>query len=372
MLTQRLAASVLFLGALAGSLVAVPHRVEPSSLGGRSEHGAEAHAPASRTATSEWLVVPPPEGWNSLYHGVGFNTIQSTSDGTVWLATGRSILRYRDGAFEIQRTATVSQSLRAISMVSPTEGWAAGNHGTPIHYDGEAWRDVESPVAGMYNASFGDIEMVSADDGWLCLFPARFESPVPSLVMHYDGESWNFKPFPLEQNCFTIEIVDHDSGWIGGDFGKLSHYDGENWRVAASPITELIHDIAMVSPTEGWAVAGVDGTILRYDGASWSVIPPVTDKTLVAIDFISPDEGWAVGRTAMHYQGGTWTEVELPVSLDEETDLLHAVEMVSSTEVWAAGIRGLMLRYGPVEGVGGPSLARWIDRLSLPALGAGK
>ena len=72
------------------------------------------------------------------------------------------------------RNTTVSESLRAVCMVSETDGWAVGDadpyiHGTILHFAGEAgtqankrWRLVDCPVA----KNLRGLAMVSADEGW--------------------------------------------------------------------------------------------------------------------------------------------------------------------------------------------------------------
>lgn len=331
-----------------------------------------ANTAANNSLDFAWQIVSPPKGWESLVHGVAFNEIEATSDGSVWLSAGRSVVHLSNQIVEIQRMETITQSIRALSMVSATEGWGAGRNGVPVRFDGAKWRDFPSPVANVRGTSFGAIEMVSATDGWLCLQSARFEPPIPSTLLRFDGEAWDFYPFPEGRSCFAIAMASPTDGWIVGSRGAMAHFDGIEWRDIPGPTTETIRDVDMVSPTEGWAVANSGkqnggSSILHYDGEAWEIIPPVTNESLAAIDFISPNEGWAVGDTVLHYTHGTWEEVEIPVSLDEENDHLRAVKIVSANDVWAAGINGLILRYGPTPG-GGPSLSGATERISLPML----
>jgi len=39
-------------------------------------------------------------------------------------------------------------TLRAISIVSSTEGWAIGQDGVILHWDGSKWSQVASPIVG--------------------------------------------------------------------------------------------------------------------------------------------------------------------------------------------------------------------------------
>ena len=47
-------------------------------------------------------------------------------------------------------------------MVSADDGWAVGDHGTMLHWDGNAWTRVVAPTTSPLH----DVSMISATDGW--------------------------------------------------------------------------------------------------------------------------------------------------------------------------------------------------------------
>src|SRR5690606_8840205 len=101
--------------------------------------------------------------------------------------------------------------------------------------------------------------------------------------------------------------------------------------------------VAAAGPDAVWAFgddsAQNDGTtwIHRWDGAEWTREPTPDDWTVVpsAADAASADDVWAAGvspqdgASALHYDGSSWSAVELDPAL-RPTD----IEAVSSDAVW--------------------------------------
>src|SRR5262249_41033839 len=128
-------------------------------------------APASITAdipfgaVFEDLAMPAPgRGW-----AVGY-----TYDG---VATDTPLLlEYRDCHWAPVSDPLPGSRLNNISMVSPDEGWAAGESGSSgdpivaLHYTGGHWQPVALPNAvqtpGGNYSNLVMIRMLSADEGW--------------------------------------------------------------------------------------------------------------------------------------------------------------------------------------------------------------
>ena len=89
------------------------------------------------------------------------------------------------------------------------------------------------------------------------------------------------------------------------------------------------------SPTDVFAV-GEPGTILRYDGTTWSKMDSGTTALLFDVWGTSPSDVFAVGDTILHYDGSTWSRMEIATVAIERVKL-SGVWGTSSSDVFAVG-----------------------------------
>lgn len=358
----------LMLSAVVGMSIVIAASLTASSRLHQESLGGTVNVGATRAASSTWQRVLPPEGWHILSFGRGFEDLDTTIDGSVWLAAQHGgVFRMGAESSQVYGVDTFTRTLRGISMVSPTDGWIAGDDGVPLRFTGERWERAQSPVMDNLRATLMDVDMVSESDGWMCIDKANIIPPIESNMLRFDGDRWSFHDFPATDNCFTIHMLSQSYGWVGGS-GSLSRFDGVSWASMPSPVEGLISSIDIISPSDVWAVAGRN--FLHFNGEEWLVIPNPSNKEMTAIDFVSPNEGWAVGAAIMHYSEGEWTEVESPVELDLEKQYLLRLKMISAAEGWAVGTLGLILHYSTDNG-GGPGLAERFDySANLPWVGA--
>ena len=75
----------------------------------------------------------------------------------------------------------VYRALHAIDLVSPDDGWAVGQEGVILHWDGHAWSQVVSPVTA---TRLHDVDMVSPTDGWAV-------GDYPGIILRWDGVHWS-------------------------------------------------------------------------------------------------------------------------------------------------------------------------------------
>lgn len=155
----------------------------------------------------------------------------------------------------------------------------------------------------------------------------------------------------------VLDIVTADGGgvWAVGEAGTILYFDGESWQRLDSPTDETLHAVAFGSADDGWAV-GKAGTILRYEGTTWhSASAPTTSADELFDAVIVDASGWAVGRRfntvsetfeglILRLSDGTWTEVSIP-----RTESLYACAFASTTDGWAVGKAGTVLRWDGVE-----------------------
>jgi hypothetical protein len=149
--------------------------------------------------------------------------------------------------------------------------------------------------------------MVSANDGWAV--------GDHGLIVHWDGQAWQRVPAPTTQPLLTIDMFSGTEGWAGGGSDESGittalHWDGAAWNLATGlPYAGKIYDIDVLSPTEIWASTGyyayryLFGDVIHWNGNTWtySFIGGEYSGPVTAIAMLSPVDGWAAhwGR-ALH------------------------------------------------------------------------
>ncbi len=299
------------------------------------------------------------------------------------------ILHYKKGHWSLDTLPSdlnpnnLDMTLNSISMVSATEGWAAGTSLLPaypnaivdgftfpilLHYSDGTWSQVKNPPA-----MFSRLLMRAANDGW-AIGQTIYPDEYGAIALHYNGSTWtkingpafaslNLQAMAVAPNGEVwITAVDYSQPGFDGDApAALLHYDGSQWtREHISLANDRLLGITMVSASEGWAV-GYDpggrrghptgpaqGLIVHYHQSAWEVqstFPKPSSNTsfyFSAVAMISSEEGWAVGQEGVivHYLNGAWQQVNSPTGAN-----LASVALVSVSEGWAVGERGTILHY---------------------------
>jgi hypothetical protein len=309
--------------------------------------------------------------------------------------------------------------LHSISMVSPSEGWAVGGQdwntsgnddgsGTTVlyHYKDGRWTPIYIPISdpdipdGLHPV-LQAVSMVSATDGWAA--GSFVEGSVKAFFLHYDGKSWKevdpvepqsewhyFEPdkpvAPVFVDLSSLQMLSATDGWAAGgccatpDGGfALLHYTGSAWVSATvndprcfeampTPLTYTCRffGLAMVSPQEGWAVGRSgeinwtqqpDGkqvmtsdtsaaVIAHFAGGRWSIEATFPHANLQRVAMVSATEGWAFGTQyasasdsqrplLLHDVNGTWSEAASPLDALPSGDVYYgALAFTSATDGW--------------------------------------
>lgn len=118
-----------------------------------------------------------------------------------------------------------------------------------LHFDGRDWRPVTLPALPDVPASFaapsfapGDtvsdiegISMVSSTDGWA----AGRNGGILSALYHYSGGKWELAPFAVNQPLIRIQMVSAEEGWAIGEprhednftTSVILHFVSGSWSV---------------------------------------------------------------------------------------------------------------------------------------------
>jgi hypothetical protein len=283
-----------------------------------------------------------------------------------------------------------------MAIASPASGqaWAVGwvpgrsRIGMVWHWTSRGWaRAIDTRSLPFRAAQIMDARSIWAvgDDG---------------LTAFWDGSAWTAVDNPTEQSLGAVYFLSPGDGWAGGEGGLIMHWNGAAWKVSQPylwrPIVETnpfphIEGFGFLASDNGWAVGRKDGeeTILplltHWDGESWSEVDlgeaaDICQCELTAMHFASAQDGWAVGggeaALLAHWNGTQWTFSRGPDGIK-----LLTVGGPAANDLWAAGVivhgdqtpyPGVILHY---DGTTWKEFAKpdatWLDAFWMPASGEG-
>lgn len=332
-----------------------------------------------------WTDYSPPLG----PVGSGFYAVKMISNSDVWIAgvnQGSLGFRHWNGAtWETIQGPTVFSSF-SLAMVSGTDGWAVGEGGQILRFTNGQWTTYVAPQF----AGLNSVSMLTATDGWAVGFGS-----MGAAISHWDGTTWNNVPkpnVPQLGTLFSVKMFSSTDGWAVGDGGTILRYSSGTWDISYSnpaaggfqtidgistndvwvangyitalgqdlimhwnggwhqtyiSLSDRIDAIKMLSADEGWAV-GQNNVVVRRVGSNWS---RYTDPNVGgnSIDMISPTDGWiAGGNNFYHWDGTYWAAFPYPTGPNSGLYPL-AVEMNSSSDVWAMGTKGIIFHWDGIS-----------------------
>lgn len=264
-------------------------------------------------------------------------------------------------------SSPVIENLNSVDMVSANEGWAVGENGTVLRYDGKDWTLFSAPVTA--TTRLYALAMSSAANGWAV--GQDNTPPYSAVIIRWNGTAWEAVPVPSPPWPVALQDVsvpNEASAWIAGGvfvcavgpppctpeaaFGTILHWDGNEW-IFYSISNTFLSSISMLSDTDGWAVGlEVDPTtkqqrsrILHWNGISWTTVDhPITEYPAGNIHFIleevsalDPNTAWSAvsGKNQfLRWDGNSWTAFNSPVSGRP------SIAVLSSNNAWAVGDEG--------------------------------
>lgn len=213
---------------------------------------------------------------------------------------------------------------------SPTDVWFLDGSSTVHRYDGSAWSTLATPSTG----GLACIYAVSANDVWLC---------AGDEVLHYDGATFTASnvatPTGLD-GLTAIWATGTNDVWAVGDDAIIAHYTGTTWQrmQAGSPFKSSIWGSG---PSDVYALSTFE--LLHYDGSTWTEVEldggggggdgQVWGTSASDVWLMAGDD------TVWHFDGGAWSPTEFALSD------LNTVWGTSPNNVWAAGTPGSVVHY---------------------------
>lgn len=239
-------------------------------------------------------------------------------------------------------TFNLTDPLNGVCLVNKKLGWACGNNGLVLKWDGETWNKVNTGQA--QNENLLAVAFADETEGWL--------TGTHGVVLHYKNGSWNLDDSQTQETLYGVAVTPGRTVWTVGSNGAILSYNGLSWgkigTVSSSSdssvtLTEDLYNISFSSTNNGWAV-GNRGTILHFDGQKWQIFAasPTTER-LNSVSAISDVQAWIVGAygTILRFNGTAWNKMGSAFSGFD----LYQVLMKSDDDGWAIGQDGTLIYY---------------------------
>ena len=201
-------------------------------------------------------------------------------------------------------TIVPDRDLYDVSFSDSSHGWAVGDDGIILGYDGDEWRVSVDTLwhQGTSCSYLSCVVALDSDNVW---------AGGTRVLLHYDGGRWE----KVIEGDFVIEDMEFygdEYGFAGGREGEsgyaLEYRDGEWKEITAPP--EYIWSVSVVGDGEVWVSTGKMDTcyVYRYNKGEWERSELPDGYTVFALEFTSKGEGWGFewDGVVMHYQDGEW------------------------------------------------------------------
>ena len=241
-------------------------------------------------------------------------------------------------------TFGLTDTLNGVFLVSKKLGWACGNNGTILKYDGDTWSKVDTGFAK--NQNLYAVTFANESEGWFV--------GSQGTILHYNNGNWSLDNSPTSENLYSVAVTPSHTVWAVGSNGCIITFNGISWGkvtamsvdaagTAPTTVIDDLYSVGLSDQNNGWAV-GNRGTILKFDGQKWQIFPgsPSTEK-LNSISVISDVQAWIVGAfgTILRFNGTTWTKMGNAFSGFD----LYQIFMKSDDDGWAIGQDGTLIYY---------------------------
>jgi hypothetical protein len=266
------------------------------------------------TSRYAWGIVSEDEGAGPVYYLARWN-------GKDWSTVNRA------------------PALNAIQLVSTVTGWAVGDEGVILQWNGSAWKAIESAT----DKDLNGLVFTSNFSGWVY--------GTEGVILRYAyGEWWTYSSMAPSPREMVLDPEGED-GWILGSWQRgdiilrWGEKDWETYRGDGPDGEALALDFPILG--EAWAAGWIPGRsragmIWRWDGATWSREIEKIPVALIAAEFIQGGGAWGVGEDGLLAK---WDQTEWMAADSPTGQTLNAVGFLSATDGWAAGEGGQILRW---------------------------
>ena len=299
-------------------------------------------------------VVPQPGGWTPLdlappgtLHGIW------GVDGRLFAVGDEGTILWNTGAGWGPMESPTDDHLYAVFGEAGDDVWAAGRYGTVLHFDGEAWTEVDTGLQGMEAV---DLLGLWGESGHL------FAVGTDGTLLHKIGDSWEKENANTDSDLISIWGASLINTFVGTAGGAVLRNLGGAWTTTQVfggnvPVfglhgTGMFHVVAV----------GGGGGITVFDGDGWDPKLSNDPKTrdVHGVWAYAPDTVWLTGTggVVIEHVGSKWNmaDVKGPYYKEKDwKDLWGHLTPGGDAELWSCGVAGAMLRYDGTTWVDAPA-----------------
>ncbi|MCH8837412.1 MAG: carboxypeptidase regulatory-like domain-containing protein [Candidatus Marinimicrobia bacterium] len=278
-------------------------------------------------------------------------------------------------------TTLGDKDLVSVYALDDNLAYAVGDSGTLAKWNGSSWSMEQSPSTN----DIKDIVILASDNVWMVGTDG---------VFYYNGSIWIQPEGSPQVSLGIIALIDTNNIFVGSDnSADVYRYNSNIWQLTNLPGT--ISDLDIISNDRVYALVDGAYAIYKFNGIGWSILTtyPLRISYTQSIRVFSDDNLWitsdygyyawdysvrhwdgsiwsshidshssraldidghstdniwtctfsgrsGVGDYFWHWDGTEWTRYTAPTELT-----LRKLHMYSSTDGWAVGDGGVILRY---------------------------
>ncbi len=243
--------------------------------------------------------------------------------------------------------------LRAIEMLSPERGWAVG-WGPALEFDGRRWSQAD-PASPLHRIR--DIEALGPSGAWAV--------GLDGLILRWEGQAWREVDSPTDVDLDRVRAIAPDCAWAigtnhsGMTRGVILRYDGTAWQtVWEQALVQLyeLADIDALGPDRAWMLP-TGGVLREFDQGRW--IDHEIPKGVMSLAVVAPDDIWLGGSGEIYHFDGIEARAVLTFPAGAQ---IHRIRMLPDGTGFAVGWYGYVMRFderawrilrGPADPVAG-------------------
>lgn len=272
---------------------------------------------------------------DDITHGplttTNLRAVWGTGPADVWAAGDKGTILHFNGQAWAPSPSGTDEDLTAIVGTGPANVYVAGVKGGILHWDGKGWRQV----SGGGETTLVDMWLSGPDDVWAVGIDNDAEG---AYLRRWNGTKWESQSIPGASSLWGVGGTGPTDVWmVGGDRkgeGFVIHGDGKHFDTNGykGPPARAVWT---ARPGDAW-VAPSQGPLQHWNGTAWAPAP-ATDGSWYRMGGSGPDDVWAVGLNGLtaHLHAGTWT-----TPATATTQLVWSVWSTSPTSAWAVGNGG--------------------------------
>ena len=133
------------------------------------------------------------------------------------------------------------------------------------------------------------------------------------IILQYNGTNWVAATSPVATNMMGVFVVSASEAWAVGASGDILKWNGSTWTLNNSTSTQTLNAVSMID-TDGDGLAnygvavGNAGQIMTYNGTTWASTTSGANN-LMAVSVLDVNDAWAAGASGRftHWDGSIWT-----------------------------------------------------------------